>query len=107
MAITTNYGLNKPVMNEYIDIDALDENMDIIDEELFKRAEKPTVLTGTLSAGDTSLTLTSDKITKTSVIDVYSSVYGINPLSMSVSTGSITLTFDVQKSSIEIRVEVR
>ena len=105
--ITTNYGLNKPATNEYIDIDGLNDNMDKIDEELFKRAIKPTVLTGTLATGNTSLTLKSDAVTKSSIIDIYTSVYGINPSNVSVSTGSITLTFDAQESSVEVRVEVR
>ena len=105
--ITTNYGLKKPTTNENVDINVLNDNMDKIDEELFKRAVKPTVLTGTLATGNTSLTLKSDAVTKSSIIDIYTSVYGINPSNVSVSTGSITLTFDAQESSIEIRVEVR
>ena len=33
---TKNYGLNKPMVNENVDINVLNANMDIIDEELKK-----------------------------------------------------------------------
>ena len=71
------------------------------------KANKPTVVTGTLSAGSTSITLTNSAITTDSVIDVYTSVYGVNPTGISVSAGSITLTFDAQSSAVNIRIEVR
>ena len=104
---TTNYNLNKPTMNENVDISVLNENMDIIDAELNRRALKPTVITGTLSTGNTSITLSSDAITTNSVIDVYTSIYGVNPIETIVETGNITLTFDAQSSDVAVRVEVR
>lgn len=78
-------------------------------KELFdaKKADKPTVVTGTLSAGSTSITLTNSAITTDSVIDIYTSVYGVNPTVVSVSAGSIRLTFDAQSSAVNIRIEVR
>ena len=36
---TTNYGLNKPSENDYVDIEILNKNMDIIDTELAKKVE--------------------------------------------------------------------
>ena len=78
-------------------------------KEIFdaKKADKPTVVTGTLSAGSTSITLTNSAITNDSVIDIYTSVYGVNPTAISVSDGSIRLTFDAQSSAVNIRIEVR
>lgn len=70
-------------------------------------AAKPTVVTGTLSAGSTSLTLSNSAITTDSVIDIYTSVYGVNPTAISVSAGSITLTFNAQSSAVNIRIEVK
>ena len=70
-------------------------------------AATPTVITGTLSAGNTSITLSNSAITTDSVIDIYTSVYGVNPTAISVSAGSITLTFDAQSSAVNIRIEVK
>lgn len=42
---TTNYGLNKPTGNDYVDINVLNENMDIIDDELHKKANSGDVPT--------------------------------------------------------------
>lgn len=42
---TLNYNLNKPTENEYVDINVLNENMDIIDEELYKKANSVDVPT--------------------------------------------------------------
>lgn len=42
---TNNYNLNKPAENEYIDINVLNENMDVIDEELHKKANSADVPT--------------------------------------------------------------
>lgn len=70
-------------------------------------AANPTVVTGTLSAGSTSITLSNSKITTSSVIDVYTDVFGVNPTGMTVSSGSITLTFTSQSSAVNIRIEVK
>ena len=69
--------------------------------------KEPIVVTGTLSAGSTSITLSNSNITTSSVVDVYTDVYGVNPTDISVSAGSITLTFDAQSSAINIRIEVK
>ena len=43
-----------------------------------------TVLTGTLTAGNTTLTLSNAAITTDSIFDFYTSEYGINPTAVSV-----------------------
>ena len=65
-----------------------------------------TELTGTLTAGSTSLTLQDASIETTSTLDVFTSVYGIAPESITVSTGSITLTFETQSSDLGVKVRV-
>lgn len=67
----------------------------------------PKVLTGTLTAGETTLTITDSSITADSIIELYTNVYGVNPTAVSAVEGSITLTFDSQASDINVRVEVR
>lgn len=65
-----------------------------------------THVTGTLTAGSTSLTLSDASIQPTSTIDIYVSVFGIQPVNAVVSTGTITLTFLAQASDIEVKVRV-
>ena len=65
-----------------------------------------TELTGTLSAGNTSLTLSNASITASSTIDYYTDYFGVNPVSISVSTGSVTLTFEAQDIDLGVKVRV-
>ena len=68
-------------------------------------------LTATLTAGSTSLTssliLTGQAaILTTSTIDVYTDTYGISPETVTVATGSVTLTFEAQASDLGVKVKV-
>ena len=65
-----------------------------------------TELTGLLTSGSTSLTISDASITTTSTIDIYTDVFGIQPVNASVSTGTITLTFLAQASNISVKVRV-
>ena len=65
-----------------------------------------TDLTGTLTAGSTSLTISDASITTSSTIDYYTDVYGVNPTDATVVNGSITLTFDAQSSDLHVKVRV-
>ena len=65
-----------------------------------------TFVTGTLTAGSTSITLSDASITTTSTIDIYVSTFGIQPTNAVVATGSITLTFLAQASDISVKVRV-
>lgn len=66
-----------------------------------------TVITDTLEAGETSLTLSDAAITTAGTFDFYTDTYGVNPTFVSVSTGTITLTFEEQASDIEVKVVVK
>lgn len=66
-----------------------------------------TLLTGTLSAGSTTLTLQNAAITINSVYDIYTDKWGVNPTDVVVTAGKITLTFEKQNASLCVRVEVR
>lgn len=65
-----------------------------------------TEVTGTLTAGNTSVTLSDASITTSSTIDVYTDTFGVNPTAVSVSTGSVTLTFPAQASNVGVKVRV-
>lgn len=65
-----------------------------------------TEVTGTLTAGNTSVTLSDASISTSSTIDVYTDTFGVNPTAISVSTGSVTLTFPAQASNVGVKVRV-
>lgn len=65
-----------------------------------------TDVTGTLIAGQTSLTLSNVAITTNSTIDIYTDSYGVNPTAVSVTNGSVTLTFDEQSTDLIVKVRV-
>lgn len=65
-----------------------------------------TDVTGTLTAGQTSITLQDASIDTTSTLDFYTDTFGVNPTAVSVSTGSVTLTFEAQASNLGVKVRV-
>lgn len=65
-----------------------------------------TELSDTLSAGTTTLTLQDSSITTNSVIDYYTSVFGVNPTNIVVTTGQIVLTFEAQQSALGVKVRI-
>lgn len=65
------------------------------------------VLTGTLTAGATTLVLTDVSITNDSMFDFYTSVYGVNPTAVSAILGQITLTFEQQAVDVGVKVVVK
>lgn len=64
------------------------------------------IVTGTLVAGNTSITLSNAGIHTTSTIDIYTDTFGINPTAVTVAEGSVTLTFDAQASDVAVKVKV-
>lgn len=62
-------------------------------------------ITGTLTAGSTSITLSDASITTSSTIEVFNDL-DVPYNSKTVSTGSITLTFDAQQSNMTVKVRV-
>lgn len=61
---------------------------------------------GTLLAGETNLTIVNGYIKTTSTFDIYTNVFGVDPTDVTVANGSITLTFDVQDTDINVKVRV-
>lgn len=64
-----------------------------------------TDVTGTLTAGQTSITLSDAAITSSSTIDVYTDG-DVDYNSVTPGTGSVTITFDVQSSNLGVKVRV-
>lgn len=71
------------------------------------KEDAPTELTATLSAGSTSLTFTDASITTSSLLDIYSDVYGLAPTSVTVTTGQVVLSFQAQVSAVSVKLLVR
>lgn len=63
-------------------------------------------VTGTLTAGTTSVTLSNASITTSSTLDFFTDQFGVNPTNVSVSTGSVTLTFEAQASNVGVKVRI-
>lgn len=65
-----------------------------------------TKLTGTLTAGSTSITFSDASITSTSLIEVYNDA-GIGWESITATTGSVTITFEEQAADLAVEVIVK
>ena len=65
------------------------------------------IVRGTLTAGQTSVTLTASKsVAATALIDVFADVYGLNPSAVSVAGAVVTLTFEAQASDVAVAVRI-
>lgn len=65
------------------------------------------IVRGTLTAGQTSVTLTASKtVSATALIDVFAAVYDVNPSAISVSGAAVTLTFEAQASDMAVAVRI-
>lgn len=65
-----------------------------------------TELTGILTSGSTTLTISDAAITTTSTIDIYTDAFGIQPTNAVVTSGQIVLSFLAQASDISVKVRV-
>ena len=97
----------KKVVNEtdYSQLQTTDKKIIGAINEVNVKASKVDI-TDTLTAGQTSITLSDASITTASTIDIYTDVFGIQPTNAVVATGSITLTFLAQASDITVKVRV-
>lgn len=65
------------------------------------------VLSGTLTAGQTSITFTNAAITASSTLaNVWINVFGVYPTDIVITDGSITLTFESQASDLGVKVRI-
>ena len=65
-----------------------------------------TVVTGTLAIGATSITISNARITTDSILDFYTSIYGVNPSTVTVSAGQVVLTFPAQAVAMTVGVRI-
>jgi hypothetical protein len=65
-----------------------------------------TDLTGTLQAGETTLTIQHEVIMPDVTVEPYSDPFGISPTNMVVTNGQVVLTFNAQPNDVRIMVRV-
>lgn len=75
--------------------------------ELESKEDAPTILTSTLSAGNTSLTFSNAAITTTAMYDVYADKYGLTPTDITITTGQAVLTFEAQSANVSVKLVIR
>lgn len=64
-------------------------------------------ISGTLTAGQTTLTLLDERLTTSSFIDgIYCDQYGVAPKTVTLASGSITMTFKSYANNIGVKVRV-
>lgn len=68
---------------------------------------KQTILSSTLAVGSTVLIFNNSAITTNSLVDIYTDDFSVYPTSVTVSSGSMTLTFDTQSKAINVKVVVK
>ena len=59
-----------------------------------------------LTAGQTGIIVSDDRITTESILSFYTSIYGVSPTAVTVTTGSVELTFEAQAEDMEVGVRV-
>jgi hypothetical protein len=96
---------NKIVHEEYLFNSGTSES-----ESIFKFNDSSPVMKAsiekTLSAGSTSVSFTDSSIGSDSIIDIYTSVFGVDPIDVQRSGTTLTVTFEAQQSSVKVRLVV-
>ena len=91
-------------------VDELKGDLDTLEQSI---EDANTMIASTLSAGSTTVSFTSSRITENSIIDPYvwcengSSVSNIAPSAYSCSTGECVLTFSEQSADVKVGILVK
>ena len=75
-------------------------------KEKLDKLSPPLILSGTLAAGATSLSLSDSAIMTESLIDIYTDNYTVAPTGATVVAGKITLTFEAQTAALKVKVQI-
>ena len=91
---TANNLVFKPVLSE------------VPNNSILSRLIGTTLTSSTINASDVSYTFTDASIKTDSMIDIYDTIYGFNPKSVTVTNGSCVITFDAQSTSHQIKLKI-
>ena len=61
-------------------------------------------ISGTLLQGEETLVLNDSRITTDCLVDVYTTIFGVCPLSVVTESGIMTLTFTAQETDMGVKV---
>ena len=89
-----------PSQSEIHDLEAQVE--DIIESSVWGFVE----VEGTLTAGQTVLTISDAAIVADATYDIFTEVWGVGPETVVVTTGTIVLTFEAQGSDLDVKVRI-
>lgn len=92
---------------EYQGLNTVNKTMFGAINEMLIAGSTGVAVTGTLLAGDTTVTLSDNAIHVTSLIDIFTGVYGVVPSAVAVNEGSVTLTFTAQAQNLPVAIIVR
>lgn len=98
--ITSNLELTKPEEYDNITPVIFAENFDTIDKAV------GLTLVGTLPAGSTDISFSDPRIPDNAIIDIYTSVDGLDKESISCTPGYIIITFPAQDTNTTVVVKV-
>lgn len=65
-----------------------------------------TYLTATLTKGKTVVSISDESIKEDSVVEIFTDIFGANPIDVEVTDGEITITFEVQSTNMNIKVRI-
>lgn len=108
---TENYNLAKPEPTDPFGYNSFlplfNDNMDKIDEIGGGGGSASwTDIEDVLTAGSTTLPLNSSSIKTTSVLNIYTDTFGVCPIDVEVSNGSVTLTFNEMENDLSVLVRI-
>ena len=89
-----------PSQSEIKDLDGMVE--EIIEASVWGFVE----VEGTLTAGQTVLTISDAAIVADATYDIFTEVWGVGPETVVVTTGTIVLTFEAQGSDLDVKVRI-
>ena len=75
-------------------------------EEMYNKSIKSGIIRKTLKQGETEISIEDSRIKEDSILSFYTSIYGVNPKTVVVSDGSVTLTFKSQEKNMEVGVSI-
>lgn len=94
-------------MKDQLDTDAAGHLQDEVDDLEERKEEVPIILTGTLTAGQTTIAFTDSHITNDCLIDVYTNVGNVNPRNWVQNGTTITFTFKAQSVNVGVTLKIR
>ena len=65
------------------------------------------LISDNIPMSDVSYTFTDPSIKEDSIIDIYDTIYGFSPKTVTVNNGSCVITFDAQTTTHQIKIKIQ